>query len=616
MQIDLLRRKIGLNFNDDGFAEVWLWAPNANKVNICIQKTEHRLDMLAKEYGYWYLKTEQIRPFDAYSFELEVDTDADNAKLKRADPASIYQHDGVFEDSTAFDLGRFEWTDQNWKPIAVKDYIIYEIHTGTFTPEGDFEAVINKLDYLVELGITAIEIMPVSQFSGNRNWGYDGVFPFAVQNTYGGPQQLQKLVNACHNKGIAVILDVVYNHVGPEGNYFNDFGAYFTEKYNTPWGNAINFDDAYCDGVRTFFIENALMWFRDFHIDALRLDAVHAIKDFSPKHILAEIKQHVDKLAKENNRPYHLMVELDLNDNRYINSQQQGGYGMDAQWIDEFHHTLRVAAGQEKTGYYADFNGIEDLAKAYNDAYVYNGQYSEHRKKKFGVETENPGEQFIVFSQNHDHVGNRMLGERTSTLVSFEMLKVMAGAVLCAPYLPLIFMGEEWAETNPFQFFISHSDEELVEAVRKGRKAEFSAFHIEGEAPDPQDEATFNRSKLDWNKAATGMHKTMLAYYKTLIRLRKENAAFNDLNRKNTQARAITDKNTLFLTRSSEEQTIICLLNFSKNQQNLQLNLPGNMSILLNSATTEFGGPQPTANAIQHNGEISIAPESILIFSN
>lgn len=297
------------------------------------------------------------------------------------DPASLAQPDGVHGTSQAINIKNFEWTDSQWKNIPLEEYILYEIHTGTFTPQGTFESIEKKLDYLKDLGVNAIEIMPVAQFPGNRNWGYDGVFPFAVQNSYGGANALQQLVNTCHQKSIAVVLDVVYNHLGPEGNYLPQFAPYFTDKYKTPWGSAINFDDAWCDGVRHYFIENALMWFRDFHIDALRLDAVHAIKDFSPVHILQEIRDYVNELEKVTGRNYYLIVESDLNDPRYINPLEECGYGMNAQWIDEFHHALRVTAGGEPTGYYSDFKPVQHLAKAYKDAYVYDGQFSPHRKK-------------------------------------------------------------------------------------------------------------------------------------------------------------------------------------------------------------------------------------------
>ncbi|HTM92145.1 MAG TPA: malto-oligosyltrehalose trehalohydrolase, partial [Flavisolibacter sp.] len=513
-EIDVSKRTIGVNFNEQNEAEIIVWSPIAEQVAIVFNKEQIELDK--EDFGYWHAQSNKLQAGSQYKFLL-------NGKDQYPDPASLSQPDGVHESSKAIDLKKFHWTDTDWNNLPLEDYIIYELHIGTFTPAGTFAAIEEKLDHLVSLGITAIEIMPVAQFPGNRNWGYDGVFPFAVQNSYGSAEGLQHLVNACHQKGLAVILDVVYNHLGPEGNYLGAFGPYFTDKYKTPWGNAINFDDAWCDGVRRYFIENALMWFRDFHIDALRLDAVHAIKDFSPVHILREIKQYIDKLMQATGRRHYLIVESDLNDNRFINSLQKGGYGMDAQWIDEFHHALRVTATKEQTGYYSDFSGIEDLAKAYKDAYVYDGQFSPHRKKAFGIKTENEGKQFIVFSQNHDQVGNRMLGERTSRLISFEMQKLLAAAVVVSPYLPMLFMGEEWSEPNAFLYFVSHTDKDLSEAVRKGRKKEFAAFHIQGEAPDPVSEESFLRSKIQWNLIEEGEHKIMLQYYKALIQLRKTN---------------------------------------------------------------------------------------------
>ncbi|MDQ0637824.1 maltooligosyltrehalose trehalohydrolase [Pedobacter sp. W3I1] len=613
MEKDIRKRNIGLNFNEDGEAEIRLWAPLAAQVFILTGDRELTLELLKEDYGYWVLQTDQIKALDKYSFKINPLTGEET--LDRADPASLFQEAGPHGRSTAFDVNAFPWTDADWKGVGLNDLIIYELHTGTFTPNGDFAAIETKLDYLVELGITAIEIMPVAQFSGNRNWGYDGVFPFAVQNTYGGPLALQHLVNVCHAKGLAVILDVVYNHVGPEGNYFADFGKYFTDKYHTPWGEAINFDDAGCDAVRDFFIQNALMWFRDFHIDALRLDAVHAIKDFSPVHILAEIKTHTEKLSQFTGRAYQLIVELDLNDDRYIRSQSKYGYGMDAQWVDEFHHALRVCTGQTKEGYYSDFNGVADLAKSYQDAYVYTGQYSAHRQKKFGVPVQDvSGAKFVVFSQNHDQVGNRMLGERSSTLVSFEMLKVMAAAVFCSPFLPLIFMGEEWAETNPFQFFVSHSDEELVEAVRKGRKAEFAAFHNNGDTPDPQDESTFKRSKLDWEKTGESKHEIMLSYYKTLIALRKQHPVLANLDRKNVHAEAFSEKKCLVLKRWRGSDEIIVLFNFSTQMQMLSIDQAfQHASVLLDSALIKWNGPNLQSNTISAESQITLFPESTLI---
>jgi len=455
--------------------------------------------------------------------------------------------------------------------------------------------------------------MPVAQFPGDRNWGYDGVFPFAVQNSYGGAKSLQHLVNACHQKGLAVILDVVYNHLGPEGNYLNAFGPYFTDKYKTPWGNALNFDDAWCDGVRRYFIENALMWLRDFHVDALRLDAVHAIRDFSALHILQETRQYVNQLMKYTGRRHYLIVEVDLNDNRFINACENGGYGMDAQWTDDFHHALRVTATGEQKGYYSDFNGIEHLAKAYKDAYVYDGQYAPHRKKKFGRKTNNEGKQFIVFSQNHDQVGNRMLGERTSVLSSFEMTKLLAAAVMVSPYLPMLFMGEEWSEPNPFLYFVSHTDKELAEAVRRGRKEEFAAFHAQGEAPDPVAEESFLRSKLQWNLREEGKHKTMLEYYKELIRLRKTHTVLKQLNRNNLEASFDKEQNTLVLRRWNKEHQVVCFMNFSALEQTMQYD--GQLcQKIFDSSEERWGGSREAPE--QPSNQITILPQSILIYSS
>ncbi|RYF85978.1 MAG: malto-oligosyltrehalose trehalohydrolase, partial [Chitinophagaceae bacterium] len=362
--IDVSKRTIGINVSE-GRTEIRVWAPLAEKVTV-VTNDSNEIPLTQESYGYWQSSTDKIK--DGTKYKIRIDD-----KQLFPDPASLLQPDGVHGDSQAFNLNRFQWSDAAWNNLPLEEYIIYELHTGTFTNEGTFASLEQKLDYLKELGINAIEIMPVAQFPGSRNWGYDGVFPFAVQNSYGGPEGLQHLVDACHQKGLSVILDVVYNHLGPEGNYLGEFGPYFTSKYNTPWGNAINFDDAYCDGVRQYFIENALMWFRDFHIDALRLDAVHAIKDFSPVHILKEIRLRVDELMRTTGKQHYVIVELDLNDPRFIDPTEKCGYGMDAQWIDEFHHALRVIATGETSGYYSDFSGIAHLAKSYKDAYVYDG---------------------------------------------------------------------------------------------------------------------------------------------------------------------------------------------------------------------------------------------------
>lgn len=609
--IDLSKRSIGVNFNSKNEARVLLWSPYAKKVELVLCESGKRFPLIAVEPGYWQLDITEIEPNQLYKFILDGDKEF-------PDPASLSQPEGVHGPSQAIDLNDFAWTDDQWKNHPLEDYLMYELHTGTFTPQGTLSAMETKLDHLIELGINAIEIMPVAQFPGTRNWGYDGVFPFAVQTSYGGAEGLKALVNTCHAKGVAVILDVVYNHMGPEGNYFSNFGPYFTDKYNTPWGEAINFDDAWCDGVRCYFIENVLMWFRDFHIDALRLDAVHAIKDFSPNPILREIKQHVNLLMEETGRRHYLITELDLNDTRYINPLEKHGYGMDAQWIDEFHHALRVTAGGERSGYYSDFEGISHLAKAYTDAYVYDGIYSPHRFKIFGSKAdENPGQQFIVFSQNHDQVGNRMLGERSSQLMSFEMQKLMAGAVLVSPYLPMLFMGEEWGEPNPFLYFVSHTGPDLIEAVRKGRKAEFASFHAQGEAPDPQDEETFQQSKLQWELLTEGAHQTMFSYYKALIAIRKQHPALHRLNRKHLKAEYNENSQTLSLHRWHENEHVLCLMNFSKENQHIKLPAGEyNWRVLLNSADVQWNGAATVKVSIPEASNVILQPESIIIYTN
>jgi maltooligosyltrehalose trehalohydrolase len=592
-------------------ASIKLWAPKAKNASIKLHESGETLALTSQEYGYWTLDTDQLKDGSLYQIVLDE-------KDPLPDPASLSQPEGLHGPSEVVDLKTYQWTDADWNNVPLEDYIIYELHTGTFTPESNFLGIESKLDYLVSLGINAIEIMPVAQFPGGRNWGYDGVFPYAVQSTYGGPKGLQQLVNACHEKGLAVVLDVVYNHLGPEGNYFNEYGHYFTEKYNTPWGNAINFDDAGCDAVREYFIENVLMWFRDFHVDALRMDAVHAIKDFGPEHILSEIKSRVNELVKETGRQHYLIIECDLNDTRFINPQDKAGFGMDSQWIDEFHHALRITAGGEQTGYYSDFNGIADLAKSYNDAYVYDGQYSPHRDKKFGVKaSDNPGQQFIVFSQNHDQVGNRMLGERSSELFSFEMQKLMAGAVLTAPFLPMLFMGEEYSELHRFMYFVSHTDPELAEAVRKGRKAEFAAFHAQGEAPDPVAEETFINSQLQWNLPEQGEHQVMLNFYKALIALRKKLPSLHHLDRKGVKAAANEEQKTLVLRRKHHVQEAVILMNFSVNIQTISLPDPAqNWHKQFDSADAQWNGPQAAADTVAGGQTVQIQPESFLIFIN
>ena len=606
---DIGKRTLGATVLPDGSVEIRVWAPLKERVELESGGRRYRLS--AEEGGYWTMYNKDLKAGDRYN--LRADSSG-----PFPDPASLAQPEGVHGTSMIVDTARFQWSDESWQNPSLDNYILYELHTGTFSPEGTFAGIGARLDHLVDLGVNAIEIMPVGQFPGERNWGYDGVFPFAVQQSYGGAEGLQRLVDACHQRGLAVVLDVVYNHLGPEGNYLGAFGPYFTEKYQTPWGGALNFDDAWSDGVRRYFIENALMWLRDFHIDALRLDAVHAIKDFGASHFLRDLRLCVDRLQQETGRRHHLIVECDLNDPRYIDPLSKKGYGMHSQWIDEFHHALRVTATGERSGYYSDFNGIGQLAKAYRDAYVYDGQWSEHRKKYFGQPvTDNPGRQFVVFSQNHDQVGNRMLGERTSELVSFEMLKLLAGAVLTAPYLPMLWMGEEWGERNPFLYFVSHTDPELAEAVRAGRKKEFAAFHAQGEAPDPGSATTFQRSKLQWELRKKEPHSVLLRFYKELIRLRKTEPALHTLERSTVSADASGADNTLVLQRRGGGQTLLCLMNFSRVVVPFTLPVAdSSWELRLDSAAEIWGGSSSAGSNGLSCELVELQPESFILYTH
>lgn len=611
-RIFVSKPSLGVSFTDAGLADINLWAPYAGKVSLDIPERGITLPMEKADFGYWWINTDKLKQGDLYQYVLDEDK-------KRPDPVSVSQPECVNGPSRALDVCRYNWQDTTWVNPSLTEYIIYELHVGTFTPEGTFAALEEKLDYLKDLGITAIEIMPVAQFPDSRNWGYDGVYPYAVQDSYGGAEALQHLVDTCHAKGLAVILDVVYNHMGPEGSVFNDYGPYHTNKYCTPWGNAINFDDEWCDGVRHYFIENALMWFRDFHVDALRLDAVHHIKDFSTNHILREMKQCVDKLSAETGRQYYLIAECDLNDPIFIDPLEKRGYGFDAQWCDEFHHALRVAVGEARNGYYADFNGVNDLAKAFEGGFVYDGQFSKHRKKMFGAKAEtNPGQQMIVFSQNHDQIGNRMLGERSNQLYSSETVKLMAGAVLVSPFLPMLFMGEEWGETNPFLYFVSHNDPELVEQTRRGREEEFADFQQEGKVPDPLSDDTFQRSKLQWHLLEHDKHQTFFQYYRTLIALRKEHPALRNLNRWQMMITENVTQSTLVVHRWEDDQHLLCLMNFSQEAQPVALPAEDRRwHKRLDSADTHWYGPGTlTPDYAAGTDTVTLQPQSLVLYTS
>jgi len=543
-----------------------------------------------------------------------------DGELERPDPASRFQPNGVHGASCVTDPASFRWGDREWAGLPLEEYVLYELHVGTFTPEGTFGAVIPRLDSLREIGITAIELMPVAQFPGGRNWGYDGVYPFAVQESYGGPEELKSLVNACHLRGMAVVLDVVYNHLGPEGNYLGDFGPYFTDRYRTPWGAAINFDGPHSDEVRRFFLENACAWFAEFRIDALRIDAIHGILDFSAYPFLAELADTVRALETREGRSLHLIPESDLNDARVVTPREKGGLGHCAQWNDDFHHALHVLLTGEREGYYQDFGTVEELAAAYTEGFVYAGRHSAFRSRRHGNSSRQlEARQLVVFSQNHDQVGNRMHAERLSSLASFESLKLAAGVVLLSPFLPLLFMGEEYGETAPFFYFISHSDGELVEAVRTGRREEFAGFRWEGEIPDPQDEETFHRSRIDYALRESGRHRVLLEFYRELLRLRKEHPVLSRVTRKGMNAVALERERVLLVTRSHGDDRTAAVCHFGEGPASIPVPLsPGRWERILDSSDPRWGGEgSGLPDEIRSDGTavLAVGPRAFLLLS-
>ena len=607
----LINTKIGAHYVDEAKVDFTVWAPLLEKVAVKILDPVERLVSMNKnERGYWQVQVDDVLPGTQYMFRLNDEKD-------RPDPASFFQPHGVHKPSAVVDHGSFRWTDESWRGLSREEFIIYELHVGTFTPEGSFSAIIPRIDELKELGVNAIELMPVAQFPGERNWGYDGVHPFAVQNSYGGPDGLKALVDYCHKQGMAVILDVVYNHLGPEGNYVRDFAPYFTDRYKTPWGDAVNFDDAFSDGVRNYFYQNALYWFRTYHIDALRLDAIHAIYDFSAKPFLQELTEVVKEFSIQQKRKYTLIAESDLNNAQIIRVRQDHGYGYDAQWSDDFHHSVHTLLTGEKIGYYVDFGDINHLVKALTEGFVFSGQYSEYRKRRHGNSAADlPAHQFVVCIQNHDQVGNRMLGDRLSSLVSFEAQKVAAGLLLLSPYIPLLFMGEEYGEDAPFLYFVSHGDPDLIKAVRQGRRAEFASFEWEGEPPDPQSEETFQQSKLIWKKRQNGKHKTMLNFYKKLIDYRKTIPALTNLEKQNMDVVRRIQKDVLTMRRWFGDSDVFCLFNLSENMVETTVELPGTRwQKLLDSSDNEWDGPgSQTPEHVTKPQSVTIQPHSFALY--
>jgi maltooligosyltrehalose trehalohydrolase len=594
-----------------------VWTPYSNSVDLLVIHKDgvlEKIPMAKADHEIYEITT--IRDQNEIDYFYLLD-----GKKKRPDPLSNNQPDGVHSHTRTVMHTDFKWTDKGWKGIDIKDYIIYELHLGTFTQEGTFEAAIPYLGYLKDLGVTAIEMMPVGQFPGERNWGYDGTYIYAPQNSYGGHSGLKKLVNACHNKGLSVVLDVVYNHLGPEGNYLSDFGPYFCDRYRTPWGLAFNYDGPGSDRVRQFVVNNALYWLSQFHIDALRLDAIHGIFDFSPINIIEEISRKVHDYSRLSGRKVGIIAESDLNDPKVVTPKHNCGYGVDAQWSDDFHHSIHSFITGERRGFYCDFGKFNDILKSLANGFVYDGIYSRYRGRRHGAKSSHLSpDKFIVSLQNHDQVGNRADGLRLSKLVPPAALKMAAGLVILSPYIPLLFMGEEYGETNPFYYFISHGDSKLAQAVREGRKKEFEAFGWDYDT-DPQDPNTFQNSKISLAKREEDPSKQCLfEHYRQLITLRKNHAALRRGSRLKMKVTAIKDKNILIIKRWEPNVEVLLLVyNLGRNESHIRFPENGSWIQIYNSSTsaTEDGFEESgryDGNTVSRDTKIELSSYSFTVF--
>ncbi|HLK00221.1 MAG TPA: malto-oligosyltrehalose trehalohydrolase [Streptosporangiaceae bacterium] len=540
-----------------------VWAPVATSAELDLSGARQPM---TGDAGWWTAAVDLPDGTD-YAFRLD-------GGEPLPDPRAPRQPYGVKGASRTYDHATFAWTDAAWRGISLAGSVIYELHTGTFTREGTFDAIIGKLGHLRDLGATAIELMPVAAFPGEHGWGYDGIHLWAPHEPYGGPDGLKRLVDACHGGGIAVILDVVYNHIGL-GNRLGDFGPYFTDKHTTPWGPALNLDQPGSDEVRRFLIENALMWLRDYHLDGLRLDAVHALRDDRALHFLEELSVSVRALGAAVNRDLLLIAESDANDPRLVTSREAGGFGLDAQWSDDFHHAVHCAVTGERQGYYADFasfgahGALGALAKVYREVFFHNGVWSSFRGRSHGrpVDVHRvPSSRFLGYLQDHDQVGNRAVGDRITFSVSADMARVATGLVLTSPFTPMLFMGEEWGASTPFQYFTDHVEEWLAKAVSEGRRNEFARFGwAAADVPDPQDPATFQRCKLNWSELSGEPHASLLAWYRSLLELRRSVPALTDprLDRVSVahdeQARWITIARGAVLVAANLGSDLVCL---------------------------------------------------------
>jgi len=532
-----------------------VWAPLARRVSVESDGVVYAMQG-PDDRDWWHCQVENAKPGTHYAYLLDDDP------KRYPDPRSKWQPDGVHDLSRIYNQAAFEWSDTRFNAPPLASAIVYELHIGTFTPQGTFDAAAGKLAYLAALGVTHIQLMPVNAFDGRHGWGYDGVALFAVHEPYGGPDGMKRFVNAAHQAGLAVLLDVVYNHFGPSGNYTGKFGPYIIPSHHTPWGGAVNLEDAGSAEVRRFFLDNALMWLRDFHFDGLRIDAVHAFVDRSAIHFLEQLASEVEALEASLARRHVLIAESDLNDPRIITPREAGGFGIDAQWSDDFHHALFTVLNQgERKGYYADFGTIEQLAKAIERTFVYDGIYSRHRRRVHGRPIHALSQhRFLGYIQTHDQVGNRAIGDRISHTAGLERAKIAAALYLLSPFVPMLFQGEEWAASSPFLYFADHNDPELARAVSEGRKKEFAAFGWNPAfLPDPENKSTFDKSKLNWDELTNGDHAEMLAWYQALIRLRRTTPCLNDAAAGNVLV--TFDEQAKWLRMERGTVTVICNLN-------------------------------------------------------
>jgi maltooligosyltrehalose trehalohydrolase len=575
-----------------------VWAPRARKMAVSINgrsRPMHGPGEDDESRGWWRLDVEDAGPGTDYGYLIDED------KKPYPDPRSQWQPDGVHGLSRIYDQHAFEWTDEGFQPRPLAGGIVYELHVGTFTPEGTLDAAIGKLDYLADLDITHVELMPVAAFAGGHGWGYDGVALFAVHQPYGGPDALKRFVNAAHERELAVLLDVVYNHFGPVGNYTGKYGPYIVQSHHTPWGGAVNLEDSGAYEVRRFFCDNAAMWLRDYHIDGLRLDAVHAFVDRSAIHFLEQLAGEVEALAASTGRRKTLIAESDLNDPRVVMPREAGGLGMDAQWSDDFHHALFAALTGLREGYYADFGSMEQLARSLRQTFVYDGIYSRYRGRVHGRPARGLSQhRFLGYIQNHDQVGNRAIGDRIGHIAGIEKAKIAAAIVLTSPFVPMIFQGEEWAASSPFQYFADH-EPEMARLVSEGRRREFAAFGWTPESvPDPESRETFERSKLNWQELSGADHARMLAWYRELIRLRRSRPALN--NGEPGNLRVIFDEQEKWIRIERGDVTVAANLD----QSERAFDLPARLRILLASDD----------RICFRNGRIALPPVSAVVLEN